>query len=40
MTDYLDHLDARIDRCECGAWRWDGVCATCGQPTDENRNVA
>jgi hypothetical protein len=36
---YLDHLDGRIDRCDCGAWRWDGVCATCGQ-TDEHHDAA
>ena len=36
---YLDALDARIDRCDCGAWRWDGVCAICGKP-DEHTDAA
>jgi hypothetical protein len=33
-----ERLDRRIDRCDCGAWRWDRECRICSEKWSQNGN--
>lgn len=37
MSTWRERLDARIDRCDCGGWRFDGKCKQCD---DDKENAA
>lgn len=40
MKTWKDNLDARISRCDCGAWCWDGRCPMCDPLETTKENAA
>ncbi len=40
VRDWLERLDARIDRCPgCDEWRWDQRCNKCDQEDADKEEV-